>query len=710
MINKVLGFILAITCSISVTAINAALANQTKPVDQKEVLRLKTDLIQLQVVVTDKQGRVIGDLKKEDFELLEQGRPQEVSFFSLERLATPLDKKASDNSPNKDKIVRPPMDPSRAAKQSRAVALFVDTFHLSGPNLLRVKQTLKQFVDEQLTDQDTVLLATTTGMFGVFGQSPQDRQALALLISRLAPFQSSRESYFTPYLAAMVRRGDNDALRVAGHVMQAEEGITPTRQMIEGKAGEVLSEASYWRNSSLAVLSAVVERVAQIPGQRLLMLLSDGFTMLDSLGSFSSGDLQSTISKAVRAGVVIYSIDVRGLELPAEFDASRPGVGGDSRTMGRLSSYMSASSKDLQDGINALASDTGGKAFFNTSDLKGAMQKSIELNRIFYSLAYYPPDNKNDKEFRRITVRVKNHPEYNVRAQKGYLASDLKKATEKELAQSPQERLFKALTKPLPLSAIDVSLTADYLETGTDDNQVSLQAMVDGKNLDYQDENGRFQIELELAAAVFDHTGKSVQTYTETIRGAIPAPRLESAKRSGFHYAKRIALKPGLYNVRVGWREKRTERIGTAAAWVEVPNLTRHKLTLSNVLLTRDSSDPAKPSAVAIGSDTFNTLGVKYYNAASPLLYYFMIYNGPSPSEGSGLTMQSEITEAGQVIQRTDWQAVASRVIGRDKKGLEIGGRLMLTLPPGLYELRISVRNDKSGQTSQRVVAFGIDG
>src|SRR5437773_9949696 len=121
MINKAFGFILALVCSIVVTAINGALAGQTKPVDQKGVLRLKTDLIQLQVVVTDKKGGVIEDLKKEDFELLDQGRPQEVSFFSLERLRAPLDKNAPDNSANKDQIVRPPVDPGRAAQQSRAV-------------------------------------------------------------------------------------------------------------------------------------------------------------------------------------------------------------------------------------------------------------------------------------------------------------------------------------------------------------------------------------------------------------------------------------------------------------------------------------------------------------------------------------------------------------------------------------------------------------
>jgi hypothetical protein len=114
----------------------------------------------------------------------------------------------------------------------------------------------------------------------------------------------------------------------------------------------------------------------------------------------------------------------------------------------RLSSYMSASAKDRQDAINALAQDTGGEAFFSTNDLKGAAQKAVDLNRTYYALAYYPPDDKGTKEFRRITVRVKSHPEFQVRAQKGYFASDLKKRKDKELAQAPQQRLFTELAKP----------------------------------------------------------------------------------------------------------------------------------------------------------------------------------------------------------------------------------------------------------------------
>jgi hypothetical protein len=153
-----------------------------------------------------------------------------------------------------------------------------------------------------------------------------------------------------------------------------------------------------------------------------------------------------------------------------------------------------------------------------------------------------------------------------------------------------------------------------------------------------------------------------------------------------------------------------TERIGTAATWLEVPDLRRGKLTLSSILLTKDSGETPTPEGPAGGAGPFAVLGVKCYKTGSPLLYYLMIYNAPSTTGETGLTMQWEIAEAGKVIQRTEWQPVASRLIGRDKKGIEIGGQLRLTLKPGVYELRIAVTNSKSKQTAQRTVPFAIEG
>jgi len=688
---------------VSTTAI-AFGQSQTKPANQDEPVRLRTELVQVQVVVTDKQGRVIEDLKKDDFELLEQDRRQEVSFFSLERVGVLPARPAVSG---KDTVAtQPPSRAGEAATTTRSIVLFFDTTHLSGPSLIRSKLSMKQFIDEHVTDGDTVVVAASSGVYGIFQNPVRNRLAVQRLIERINDFDTTRQSNFTPYLAAMVKQGDRAAFELAVQILVEELGVDAVfaAAMVRGRANEVLEISSYKRQSTLGVLTAAAERVAGMSGQRLLILLSDGFTLRDFNGAPETGQVQSAISKAVRSGVIIYSIDVRGLEVPAEFDASRRTVLGGSTMIARLSSYMSSSAKDRQDGINALAQDTGGKAFFNTNDLKGAAQKAVDLNRTYYALAYYPPDDKGTKEFRRITVRVKSHPEYEVRAQKGYLASDLKKRKDKELAQSPQQRLFTELAKPLPPTDIGVSASADYIEVGTDAEQVSLQALIDGTDLNYREQNGRLLLELEMAAVVYDRTGKPIRTLTETIKGSLSQQEADEAKRKGFHYSKRIALKPGLYNVRLGMREVSTDRIGAATAWLEVPNLNSGKLTLSGILLTKDSAESSKTAG---NTPAPTALGAASYRPGSPILYYLLIYNSRGESD---LMMQWEIAEAGKVIHTTEWQPVSSRVIGRDKKGIEIGGQLALTLQPGVYELRITVSNSKSKQTAKRTVAFAIEG
>ena len=707
MVERHISLLSAIVLAANVTANTIPLGQSlTKPTDQSESVRLRTELVQVQVVVTDKEGRVIEDLKKDDFELREQGRPQEVSFFSLQRIEV---QPSRPTVPGEDPVVKAPSGRAGAATPARTILFFLDTLHLSGPSLIRARLSVKQFVDERLTDRDTVVIAASNGVFGIFHNGARNRLALRRLIERINAFDTSPQSNFTPYLAGMVKMGDMAAFDLAAHILATELRIDLVfaRDMVRGRASEVLEIASYKRQSTLSVLSAVAERVIAMPGQRLLILLSDGFSMRDFNGAPDSRDVQSVISKAVRSGVIIYSIDVKGLEVAAEFDASRRSVTGGSAIIGRLSSYMSASAKDRQDGINALAQDTGGKAFFNTNDLNGAVQKAVDLNRTYYTLAYYPPDDKGNKEFRRITVRVKSHPEYNVRAQKGYFASDLKKAEEKEVGQSPQQRLLNAIAKPLPVGDIGVSASADYLEVGTDGEQVSLQAQIDGTKLNYREQSGRLLLELELAAVVYDRTGKPVNTVTETIRGSMSVAEVEAAKRTGFHYSKRIALKPGLYNIRLGVREVGTERVGTATTWIEVPNLSAGKLTLSSILLTKDSVETGTPPGLFASQGSPSALGVSSYRTGSPILYYLMIYNA---SGASDLRMQWEIAEASKVIHQTGWQPVAARLIGRDKKGIEIGGQLALTLRPGLYELRISVTDSKSKKTTQRTVPFAIEG
>ena len=713
LINTSAAFLLAVFVWASANAAQPRpfTQGQNQPPGKDEVVRLKTALVHIHAVVTDKQGKLVEELKKEDFELLDQGQRQDIGFFTEERIGgTPAEQPASGKNP-----IEAGKPAERSFTPLRSIVLFVDTLHLSAPNVLRAKQTLKQFVDERMTDRDVVLVVTSSGLFSGFEQFTQDRQLLHYLIDRITPWQASLDSRFTPYLAAMVKHGDNDALNVAIEVLQAEEGPSLAglprnmiRQIVEGKAGEVLAYAEHRRRSLLSVLKAVVEGLAGLPGQRLLMFLSDGFTMMDQSGWSGTGDLQSAISKAVRSGVRIYSLDAKGLQPPSEFDASRRGVGGNSRTIGLLSSYMSASEGDLQDGMNALAADTGGKFFHNTNDLKGSLQKAVDDNRVYYVLAYYPSDLKDSRKFRRITVRVKNHPEYKVRAQSGYLISDFRKEEQKETARSPQQRLLQAIASPLPMTSIRVGAWASYLEVDSDAAQVSLQAWIDGAGLTYRAGGGRFQIELEVATVVYDRRGQPVTTRSETIRGNLRVEEVEIAKRDGLRYATRLTVKPGHYQVRIGISEKGAEHIGTAITWVEVPTIGRDKLALSNILLSEGSNEAEKRLTASSGGGISPWLGVRYFTRGTFLVYQLMIYNAPSKDPESELVIQSEITRGGEVVYQSQPTPIASRVVGKEKKGILLGGQIKLALEPGIYELRISIGEARSKRKAQQAVTFGI--
>ncbi|HSB11973.1 MAG TPA: VWA domain-containing protein [Blastocatellia bacterium] len=682
--------------------------DQKKKTDQDWTVELKTVLVELRATVTDRQGRLVEGLKKEDFELLEKGRSQTISFFSEQRVG-PMSISQRVNLAN---VAPPPREtPVRPRDPSRSLTLFVDTLHLSNENVLRVKQSLKKMIVEQITDEDAVMLVTSSGVEGIPARFVRDRSVLSHYIDRISAWGSPKASYFSPALAADVKRESQDAIEIAIKLLEAEESLNTEmmsaqglKQMVLGRALEVLSSASFRRTSLLGTFKAAAELMSRAPGQRVMFFFSDGFSLIDSRGNTETQDLRAAISKAVRAGVVVYSINTRGLEPPVETDSARPrltintqGGGFDAALLGRVQSYASTSEKESRDGMNALASDTGGSAFFRTNDMNWAVRKSIEDNRIYYALAYYP---SNEGEgFRDLSLKVKGHPEYQVRTQKGYLASDLG-AKAKTLARTPQQRLFQALAQPLPETGLNVNAWAHHLEVDADKAQVSIQVEIDGSNLNYREKDNRGSLAIDVAGCVYDRTGRLVNSFIEKIAGSVPLENLENARHSGFVYAKRLELKPGYYQVRVGAIEPESELIGTAVSWVDVPDLSKGKPALSSILLSVNSPQKNPPEPQQWNS-------IKSVKAPGPLVYYLMLYNAAS-STGAEFTIQSEIAQNEKIIYQSEPQSVASRMIGKDGKGIEIGGQLSLQLEPGLYELRVAVK-DKSNRELRRSVDFLVE-
>jgi hypothetical protein len=489
--------------------------------------------------------------------------------------------------------------------------------------------------------------------------------------------------------------------------------------MVQMKARQVLSEATYLRRAALITLREVIQRMSDLPGQRLIVMVSDGFTLFDHGGGHDTGDLQSVTSRAVRSGVVIYSIDAKGLQPPPLFDASLGAIPNDPR----ISSYVSAAERDLEDGLNALAKDTGGEAFFNTNDTAGAMGRALNDNQVYYALAYYPAGEGSENKFRKITIKIRNHPDYVVRAQRGYLPADLAKKTKENAAKTPQQRFVDAILAPLPATAIGVTATADFIEVPEDNAQVTLQVHIDGQTLAYREENGRHRFEAEIVTMIFNSDGKRVDLKSETINGNLAPARVELARQNGFQYYRRVQLKPGLYQVRVGVRESSSnsggnsgnERTGTAAAWAEIPDLSKqNKLALSSLILSDTvRAQLAGPASNPADGDSPSpsklVQGIRYYRAGQPVIYFFRLYNVAEVGE-TDAAMQIEVLKDEKVVVRIPWQPAAARQIGKDAKGLVIGGQIALgKIPAGIYELRVAVKSAKMKRAVQRSAAFGIE-
>ena len=687
----------------------ASAARQTA--QQKEpIIRVTTELIELRVVVTDKKGQPILGLEEDDFTLQVGKEAREIGFFSETRLPATrpsgsrvvTDRRGSLESPG----------PLIAESPERTVMLFVDTLHMSISSLFRIKKSLRKFLDEQLSDQDLVAVVSTAKRLGVTGQFTRNRHVLRYAIDKLSQGLNVQDSFFTPYIAAGVERGERQSLALAVQILQMEEGMDGDPAflvaMAQSRAIQVLSEASYRRKATLSTLKAAAEQMAGLPGQRLMVLYSDGFTLMDRFGTLDSVDLQAAISKAVRSGMVIYSIDAKGLQPPPLFSAAYAGSYDQS-----MLSYLSSSEKDMEDGINRLARDTGGVTFFNTNDLGGALTEALDSNRFYYVLGFYPPETEQGKGFKKFTVRIKDHPKYRVRTQKGYAPTETIESEDEDWNATPEKRFHKAVLNPVPVSNIRVFAWADFIETDADDAQVSLHVHIAGDKITMKKEGDAYRMELELMAYVFNKRGKSKDSKVHVIQGKLQSKAVEEIRNNGLYVSKRLTLKPGLYQLRVGVREKGTEQLGTSVAWIDVPKLPKKKVVLSSIVLADRSTQPDALAETLLGGKPPGAHfreGLRFYRRGDAFTYFLVVYPLWKAGLESKLQIKTEFLLDGEPIAPAPYRPLTARLLGQNQKGTIVGGEIELSgTQPGIYELLVSVKDPEADRTVQRSAIFGID-
>ena len=722
-------------------------AVQTKPKGLPENVKFSstTELMEVHAVVTDKKGNLIENLAKEDFELLENGKPQNISFFSVSKIDNGPSRPMAPEEPIRDQAAEARRMGKRLSEiPARTTLFYVDNVHLTFSSLNRVKQVIRRFINERLTGQDMVALATSAGTLGIAQQFSRDQNLLQHAIEQIRFNPARAGSYFTPRIAAEVINKQDMALATAVNILKGEEDHTfccaDWRNLALIRASQIITEDALNRVTMLSILRDYAEQMIRLPGQRMMVIFSDGFTLYDRDGTSHDSELQTVINRAVRSGVTIYSIDAKGLESLPTVDASKkyvpknvdenqvaqfPGpewCDSQAEDLCRMTamepdqvlSYVLTSQKEALNGMHTLAEQTGGRMFTDTNDLGGALTRAFDANRFSYVLSYYLNSEGDPRSLRDIRVRVRNHPEYTVRTPRRFAPLDAMAKQEDLAAKTPQQRLLQAMNAPLPKTDINVSARAEFVETASDDKQVTLFVYFDGDRLNYKSQHERNLLELEVLYTIYDSSGKQVDAVSAAVEGNLADMRREQAQKKGYLFSRRLPLKPGVYQARVGIRESGTDLIGTATAWMEVPEMAPDKLEMSSLILRNPLDDNLESEDGVHVSDLEQVKmvqGIPLYARGDFCDYFFRIFPGAPSTANAEFVVMQELLQNDKVIRTGTWQSVAEEAKYKDSKGwFDVGGEVDLKgLNPGIYELRVRVKNAQSEKMTHRSTVFSID-
>ena len=719
-----------------ISPVNWAQEGQKGAPKPETLLRIETELVQLDVLVEDEKGTPVRHLKREDFQVLEGGRPQVISYFSVGSVG----RVERDGNQSRAEVVAadPSEPPPAVGGTGRYLVLAIDDLHLGPGSLLSAKQTLQRFLDQQVSLSDQVSLITTSGSLGQFQQFTNERELLHRAVNRLSVRErrvsgSGEIPAISPYQAELIDSNDPESLELA--VQEIIQMLRIDRRMATGmaqsRARQIVAENNSVTGLTLSTLENVIRSLKALPGRKVMVLVSDGF-LLGGLRESRHYDVRRVTDAATRAGVVIYSIDARGLvALPGEIDASQPGASS-LILPGARSRIANGSISAQRDGIYALAADTGGRAIFNTNDLNIGLQRILDDSEASYLLAFEPSVSHRDGRYHKLEVRLPGYRKYRIRSQRGYFSPDDKQAAKIEREQS---RLIEAglgsskeagklrdlqirngLSALYPIRDIAIGLSTGFLDTREEGTTIDLSAHIDINGIQFQEEAQRMRAHLELISLIFDESGRTVDTRSDKMDLNLKSETLVETQRNGLAYRRLFKLKPGFYNIRLIVRQEGSLEIGTASSWITIPDLTRPQLILSSIFLTpsESKSDHASELGGMVG-DGVKSLVYRRFVRPDTIDFIVFAYNSKVGQNGKAdAAIQTQLYTGNKLIHASPLRALQLDDAAEDRNAVDqtrlpYHGRLDLrSFESGRYELRVVVVDRLSRSTAKRSINFQI--
>lgn len=690
-------------------AVLAAAQTQTRPEgkpspspapDQPEdVIKVYTELRQTDVMVFDSKGKFVDGLAREDFELKIDGKPAPITFF--ERVEAGAGNEEAQWLAARDGRTPKPTGPT---SHGRKVLFFVDDIHMSATSIEQARGLIKKYLEYEQTEYDEAQIASASGNIGFFQQLTDNKTVLRYALERLTPYHRTGKDFEIPpmssYHAYQIERGDTvifdyfvDELIKQNRLLTRPVAM----DLVRARAANIMRQASHWVLKTLGALDNVIRDSTNVPGRKVLFFISDGF-LINSNYTDMSNAIRSLASDAARAGVVIYSIDARGLVPPPV----------DNNASADLTNRLVRSSQGeifaFQDPLNALAEDSGGRALFNQNDLYAGVDRGLKETSLYYLLGW-TPERTDDAptKFRKLEVSVIGRSDLTVRVRKGAFTLDpaaakTAKRSESEKPQTVVTKLQHALAASGPSREIPVSVALSYVDTPDKGPTLSVVMEIPIEALSSDVAAEKPSTSVDFAGGVFDREGKSTTTFGQNVK---LAEALKSGGRK-LTYTHTVFPRPGLYQVRVAARDALSGRVGTAKSWIQIPDLSAKRLTLSSLVVGERPAANAEAGNVGpLFSNQVPLNVARRFKQDSFLRCLVFVYNATrtQPDRLTDVAIQVQVLRNNKPVITTPVKPVATQP-GQDHDRLPYATDVSLKgLASGRYTLSITAI-DRAAKTS----------
>ena len=556
-----------------------------------DVIRVNTELVQTDAMVFDKKGRFVSGLNAEQFVLKVDNKPRSIAFF--ESVASASLRETTKAEADRTASVTNPASPSppAPAANGRTVIYFIDDLHLAPTSLVNTRKALLDFIDHGMDERDQVAITSASGQIGFLQQFTDDKVALRSAVARLNYRTNTKIDTDNPpmseYIALKIREGDEQTITYYIQQILIQNcaqafGCTVSpqsaKQLVMQRAQQIVTMASPDTDNTLRLLEGLMRSASQLPGRKLVFFISDGF-YLNDFKTGSRDKIKRITDAAGRAGVVIYTLDARGL-ISESLDVTnnRP-IDSKGMTATVTSSEISAS----QDGLNALAADTGGRAFRNTNaPMAKWINRMLDETANYYLLAWTPDSEEQKRgKFKNISVSIVGRPDLTVRLRQSYFKTaplpllTLKKKAEKDPTKAREDDMRLIVDAPVSQRQLPTELTLNLAQMPGVGTRLNASIQISRESLTFDLNDGKQSADLDLAGIFYNDKGKPINSFVGRLR-VFPVPENASPKNRPVVYSFHEWLPAGLFQVRVGVRDLKSGRIGSAMQWIQIPNLSAH--------------------------------------------------------------------------------------------------------------------------------------